>query len=429
MLNERLKAARTAAGLSLRALADEVGVSAMALSKYERGVMRPSPSVIEALAKALRVPPAHLTDNAPLELTGVEYRASSRMTPVSKRLIHDEIRKQIGLRRELEALVPEIRPPALSFPPRPSRIVSMDAIEDVAEGVRDAWGLGAQPISNLTNLLEAHGVRVVYVTIRDGWFDGLAARVDEWPVVVVGADWPGDRQRFTLAHELGHLVLGDRLKDGLDEERACHRFAGAFLAPKSAVKQIFVGQSVSPVELALLKHEWGLSMGAWLYRLQDVGRIDQETFRALWRTFRKNGWNKTEPGPALARESATCGSGRCVRWCSTDGSQTKGPPRFLTSTSGHYRNSWRAVRRVEPSTRTVRTVTRLSHQDLDARRQLLREGNDSIVIGSLADLRRRDERRETRTNCRRIELLHFIERQPTRCFEQRLGHSRVPFSH
>jgi Zn-dependent peptidase ImmA (M78 family) len=59
------------------------------------------------------------------------------------------------------------------------------------------------------------------------------------------------------------------------------------------------------MELVLLKHEWGLSMGAWIYRLQDVGRIDQETVRALWREFRRNGWNKTEPGPQLPRESAT----------------------------------------------------------------------------------------------------------------------------
>jgi len=108
------------------------------------------------------VPPEHFTADAPLELRGVEYRASSRMTPVGRRLIHDEIRRQLGVRREIEAIVPEIRSPAFRLPSRASWIVSMDEIEDVAERLRDAWGLGAQPISNLTNLLEAHGVRVVW---------------------------------------------------------------------------------------------------------------------------------------------------------------------------------------------------------------------------------------------------------------------------
>jgi hypothetical protein len=103
-----------------------------------------------------------------------------RTAPVSKRLIHAEIRRQLGVRRKIEAIVPEIRSPAFRLPSRASPIVSMDEIEDVAEQLRDAWGLGAQPISNLTNLLEAHGVRVVHARISDGWFDGLSTP-QFWP--------------------------------------------------------------------------------------------------------------------------------------------------------------------------------------------------------------------------------------------------------
>ena len=291
--------------MSLRALAVETGVTAMALSKYERGVIRPSEKVLDALTKALNVSASHFTDDAPLEVTRVEYRASSRMTPVSKRLVHDAVRAHLRVRLDIEAIVPAVRPPPFRLPRLPERVAHYDAIDDVAQRVRDAWSLGNRPIPNLTNLIEAHGVRVVPTQIRDGWFDGLACRVDAHPVVVVGSDWPGDRQRFTLAHELGHLVLDGKLTPALDAERACHRFAGAFLAPSSAVAALHVGPAVAPMELVLLKHEWGLSMAAWLYRLRDVGRIDDATFRALWRTFRAKGWNETEPGPALPRESAT----------------------------------------------------------------------------------------------------------------------------
>ena len=224
---------------------------------------------------------------------------------MSKRLMHDAVRRQLRVRLDIEAVVPEVRPAPFRLPRLPQRVSRFDAIDDVAQRVRDAWALGDRPIPNLTNVIEAHGVRVVQMTIRDGWFDGLACRVDEHPVVVVGADWPGDRQRFTLAHELGHLVLDGRLTASLDEERACHRFAGAFLAPAAAVRALYIGAEVAPMELVLLKHEWGLSMAAWLYRLRDVGRIDETTFRALWRTFRANGWNKEEPGPALPRETGT----------------------------------------------------------------------------------------------------------------------------
>jgi hypothetical protein len=61
---------------------------------------------------------------------------AGQLTPVSKRMVHDEIRKQLALRREIEALVPEVRSAVFALPSRQSRIVSMDAIEDVAEGLR-----------------------------------------------------------------------------------------------------------------------------------------------------------------------------------------------------------------------------------------------------------------------------------------------------
>jgi Zn-dependent peptidase ImmA (M78 family)/transcriptional regulator with XRE-family HTH domain len=306
VLGSRLKSARTAAGLSLRALADAVGVSAMALSKYERDRMRPSPAVLEALAKALDVPVGHFTEEAAaLELRDVEYRAHRRLTPISKRLIHEEIRRQLALRREIEAVVPETRTPPFKLPRLPGRIARFDEIEGVADAVRGAWGLGEAPIASVTNLLEAHGVRVVHVDSRDGWFDGLSCRIDDVPVVVVGADWPGDRQRFTLAHELGHLALSGRLDPRMDEERACHRFAGAWLAPASRVAALVIGPEVAPLELALLKHEWGLSMQAWIFRLRDVGKISEDASRALWRAFVRNGWRETEPGPPYPKETAT----------------------------------------------------------------------------------------------------------------------------
>lgn len=40
---------------------------------------------------------------------------------------------------------------------------------------------------------------------------------------------PGDRQRFTLAHELGHLLFERRLAENLDVEPAANRFSGGFL--------------------------------------------------------------------------------------------------------------------------------------------------------------------------------------------------------
>jgi Zn-dependent peptidase ImmA (M78 family) len=302
VLGARLKAARVAAELSLRALAAEAGVTAMALSKYERDLMRPSETVLRALAQALHVDVTFFTEDTAPTLMHVEYRASRRMTIVAKRLVNAAVQRQVALRQEIETLVPAL---AVKFtPPNVGRVTELAHSERVAQMLRDEWGLRLQPIANVTNTLEAHGIAVLQLDVKDGWFDGLSCWVGERPVIVVSRDWPGDRQRFTLAHELGHVVMHGKLA-GLDEERACHRFAGAWLAPANAVKQLYIGGEVSPLELWMLKHEWGLSMNAWIYRLRDVGKIREEEARRLWREFRDQGWNEKEPGPGLAGETAT----------------------------------------------------------------------------------------------------------------------------
>ena len=118
---------------------------------------------------------------------------------------------------------------------------------------------------------------------------------------------PGDRQRFTLAHELGHLVLDFQENEGeerWDEERACHRFAGAFLAPAPKVL-IDLGErrtGFSWAELHMLKHKYGMSMQAVVHRAQDLGVISDAYATLLYKEFSKMGWRKVEPGDPVAQE-------------------------------------------------------------------------------------------------------------------------------
>ena len=55
----------------------------------------------------------------------------------------------------------------------------------------------------------------------------------------------------------------------------------------------------------MLKHEWGLSMSACLYRCTDLGLISPKDGRRWWAAFRKRGWLEQEPGEPLAREYPT----------------------------------------------------------------------------------------------------------------------------
>jgi len=178
-------------------------------------------------------------------------------------------------------------------------------MEAFSETVRMEWDLGLNPIPDLIDLLESKGILVISTDVEiDTKFDGLQAEINGQPVIVISSHWSGDRQRFTLAHELGHILVHGRLSEGLDEEKVCNRFASAFLLPKKTFYEHF-GQKRHDFEvreLFLLKHEFGVSMGACLYRAKDLGVISESLYKKVTIIFSKNGWKKQEPGKPYPSE-------------------------------------------------------------------------------------------------------------------------------
>ena len=186
----------------------------------------------------------------------------------------------------------------------PAAITALDQIEAVARQLRESWDLGVDPIPVLTDMLEERGIKVFQSQAINNRFDGMAATVDGIPVIVVGRGWPGDRQRFTLAHELGHLVLKGRLAPDVEEEAAANRFAGAFLAPAEEVRKELGEKRVwlEPRELEVLKKTYGLSMQGWMHRAKDLGILPDVHYIEMRKFFNSRGWNKTEPGEPYAPE-------------------------------------------------------------------------------------------------------------------------------
>jgi Zn-dependent peptidase ImmA (M78 family) len=162
-----------------------------------------------------------------------------------------------------------------------------------AASLRDHWGLGVDPIPNFVELLEERGIKVLSIGLTN--IDGLTAQVrrvrhDAVPVIVVNRqDW-GERQRFTLAHELGHMLMD--VGDGIDEEKSAHRFAGAFLMPAEALwNEIGKNRtSIGGKELFYLKKLFGVSVQAITYRCKDLGIFSAPLFRRLFQEFNRLGW-------------------------------------------------------------------------------------------------------------------------------------------
>ncbi len=306
---ERLKRGRKAAGLSLRALGEAVGLSANALSKYERGAMNPSSGVVLRLADALGVRPEYFTREIEVEIRCPAFRKHSGLSKTRQGIVEGRITELLERYLTAESFFDADQIPSFTMPEVCKHpMENFDDIEDFADEVRSGWGLGTDPIANVCEVLEDHGVKVILLDDVDQRFDGYSCwTADGIPVVAAGwsEDMAGDRQRFSLCHELGHLLLEHRVPDGLDVEKVCHRFAGAFLVPQAAVRKEMGGirgHSPSGGELYSLKHKWGLSMQAWVRRLYDVKIISEGQYRSACQWFSENDFRHVEPGDPVQPE-------------------------------------------------------------------------------------------------------------------------------
>ena len=301
MLGDRLKLARAGSGLSLRELAERMNhvVTAQALGKYERNEMLPSSTVLMALADALAVPESYLISTSELELVDVEFRKLKVTGVKEQAALKAQVLKHTERYLEIEDILAAESTNWKAPSNFPRRLSSIDQAESVAEGLRQAWQLGQDPIPRLAEYLEEQGIKVLPLPLPKT-ISGMMAKVQRRsgrsvPVIVINSNHPGERQRFTLAHELGHLVI-ETIED-VDVEKACNRFAGAFLAPAAMVRTEIGPKrhGISPGELLRLKQLFLVSAQCLIYRLKDLEIITSSLYGQLFVLMGKLGWRKKEP--------------------------------------------------------------------------------------------------------------------------------------
>lgn len=294
MIGSKLKIARSAAGLSLRALSDAMGgvVSAQAIGKYERNEDLPGSKALIALARALDVSEEYLLNEDDLTLEGVDFRKKPGNSSKEEATLEARTIQLLERYLLVEDLL-KLKSVDWDAPRWPHPVTDLRDAEDAARSVREEWGLGNDPIPQLSELLEERGVKIVSLDLDD--VDGLAAKVrrkdrEAARVIVVKKSTWSERKRFNLAHELGHMVMTPA--DGVDGEKAAHRFAGAFLAPADALRaEIGVKRtSISVGELTALKRRFGMSIQALTYRCMDLGIINRAAFKRMFDLYAERGW-------------------------------------------------------------------------------------------------------------------------------------------
>lgn len=297
MIGQRLKLARSAAGLSLRELQEKIGnrVSAQAIGKYERNEDMPSSGVLIALSDALGVSLDYMAGDQDMVLEGVEFRkkqitSKKEQAQVEAKALH-LIERYLMVEEILGLASAQWDKPRESpYPVREPADADM-----AARSLREYWNLGIDPIPNLVDLLEERGIKIVLVESEEN-IDGLAAsvrRAGKEPVriIVICKGVHGERQRFSLAHELGHMVM-EVEGDEKFREKAAHRFAGAFLMPAEALWSK-VGKHRSSIgwsEIFALKELFGASAQAIAYRCSDIGIFPPALYKRLFLEFSRRGF-------------------------------------------------------------------------------------------------------------------------------------------
>lgn len=304
MIGDRIFQARTAAGLSLRQLAERMDryVSAQVIHKYELGTSQPGSDVLIKLAKALGVKVEFFfrPETDQVVLSQPAFRRKATVSQKQRAAIQAKVRAQLERYLSIESLFPSHRFQSANFPSFAIDATNnLDHLEVVANDVRQLWSLGTDPIERLSEVLEDRGVKVVMLEI-DFEIDGLSCWAnDAIPVVLVKKNQPSDRLRLSMAHELGHLLL--RGSDTVNIERAANRFAGAFLVPREAALRE-LGEhrsSFSLFELRSLREKYGMSVQAWIFRARDLGIISEHYFLQLFKHLKSSGLHKQEFGNDL----------------------------------------------------------------------------------------------------------------------------------
>jgi Zn-dependent peptidase ImmA (M78 family) len=165
--------------------------------------------------------------------------------------------------------------------------------------MRAALDLGSGAIVSVTAIAERLGALVVPMSLGGREVDATSLHPPgEPPVFVINTDAPVDRQRFTLAHEIGHCACAPDA--GIDAEEMAQGFAAELLAPARQLRADLSAVPITPASLLQLKTVWRVSAAALLRRAFDLAVIPESRYRSINAQISALGWQTAEPEPLPA---------------------------------------------------------------------------------------------------------------------------------
>jgi Zn-dependent peptidase ImmA (M78 family)/DNA-binding XRE family transcriptional regulator len=376
---DRIRQAREIKGLTQKALADAANVDQSTVARWEHGLISPSDEQVALIALATKFPVAFFRRNS-----GPEFPFGSLMNRARKSLSsqdRDRLRQVGRLTFELASVLAD------QFLSIQVHIPQADARDPrkAAQVTRNAFGLSPDtPITSIINRLERNGVFVFAIPDEIDEHDAYSLWADtdpRKPVIIVSAGKPGDRLRWNVAHELGHLVMHRSLDGTVAEQEAqADLFASEFLLPEVAMR-VELQPPLTLTRFAEVKAKWGASIQATVNCAWQLDIITERQRKYLFMQLSSLGWRKDEPvaiqleRPRLLRKMAEAVFGVPVDYSRL--AQLVGAPTRLVQEILEQHSTREQLRGVSvtPQTPETRATKPKTHADvLDF--PLAKRGND-----------------------------------------------------
>ena len=285
---DMFRLARNYRGLTQSDLSAQTEISQSLLSKFDHGVKTPTREQLDRISVALEFPvPFFIQTGDDLPSGLIFHRKRVSLKEKERSRIESEVKlrlkclKTLLLQLDIDSNIPYMDLNEHSNDPR-----------EVARALRYYWKIADGPIKNVIALLENNGIIVLRFDFGNDTLDGFFI-FDERPCIAINSRFPMDRQRFTLCHELGHIIMHKIPDDNIEKE--ADTFASEFLMPERDINKDFIHRRIDLKLLISLKPIWKVSIAALIKRAQTLDHITPSNVRRLYSQMSALQIRKTEP--------------------------------------------------------------------------------------------------------------------------------------
>lgn len=306
VIGERIKQARIYRGKTQARLAEELGVTKQSISKYETNKSNLSTAVISKLPKALGFPLSFFTKEYEDEIKdkSIVYFRTKEIPKKTK----EELKEKIKILDEeiipyfnkyinfpeiniLDSIIPEI----INY-----CNYTKEDIKNITLEVRKQWGLGYEPIDNLSYIIQKNGYIINKQYINQNKTDGFSQMINNRAYILISANKEcAVRSRFDLAHELGHLVLHRYVEEeeqgSVCIERQADYFASELLYPSDKFIEEIQTLPLNFETFVMLKEKWKISIQAIVRKCKDLELISDDKYIYFQKRISYNKWRTKEP--------------------------------------------------------------------------------------------------------------------------------------